>query len=234
VQKKAVNYEYTIGSIRYNSRGLQEINYKLPGNAHSINTALNISRRIGSVLIEAEPSLHTVINRYHYDYTYTTVGTTDSSLEETLLGTAPYQESGSGSTADTTEYRYIGQFGAAISYTLPFWKDQILLRAAGFYVWNNQAGNFDFNAYALVKCSGNVWLHLSYLKKEDLPLALNYEGQYFNSGNPVKNRAGVSVQLFPLRKFSTFFTYQYEEQMQVALQQLASFNAFYLTLKFNL
>lgn len=233
VSDRHVSYETAEGNKKVHTYGLQRLHYNQSGKAISLNLALSASRRYGNLVIEAEPSLHYLNDKFSYGFDYQTAGITDSFDNGSFVGSGNYTETGSGGNPDTANSQFIGQAGLSASYTFPFWKQRLTVRLAGFCLFGKQETNTDMNLYLLLRCHRKLWLHLSYLLKDDLPLALSYEGQYYNQGSPVRNKLGCSFQLLPLAKLSPMLTYQYERQRPY-LQDDIYFHSVFFTLKYRL
>jgi hypothetical protein len=220
------------GLLTHEISGTQTNTYATPGQINSINLATNFSRRFGNLIIEAEPSIHLINHQQQASNTSNIIGTSDTLVNGIKVGSGNYSSVSSTSKQDSIISRNIFQLSTGITYRLPL--EFVTLKLFGHFVSYSNQQDFDVSFNAFIRASNNVWLHLSYLEKKDLPLALNGDGQYFNSGNPVKSRVGFSVQLHPLKKFTQYLTYQFEEQGKFNSSESYKYNSFYLTLKYNL
>lgn len=220
------------GLLTYEVNGTQQYNYSNPGTINSLNLATNFSRRIGALIIEAEPSIHLINHQQRSSYTSSISGTADTLVNGVLVGSGSYSSITNNILSDSILARNIFQLSTGLTYRLPI--EFVTLKVMGHWVVNDKETDFDVSFNAFIRASNNVWLHLSYLQKKDLPLALNGDGQYFNAGNPVKSRVGFSMQLHPLKKFTQYLTYQFEEQGKFNSSDSYKYNSFYLTLKYNL
>lgn len=220
------------GLLTYEVNGTQQYDYSSPGKINSLNLATNFSRRIGALIIEAEPSIHLINHQQTNTVSSTIVGVADTLVNGVLVGSGIYSSTSNSVLPDSILSRNIFQLSTGITYRLPL--EYVTLRAMGHFVANSRQEDFDVSFSAFIRASNRIWLHASYLQKKGLPLALNGDGQYFNAGNPVKSRVGFSIQLHPLKKFTQYITYQYEEQAKFNLSDNYKFSSFYITLKYNL
>lgn len=237
-ESKNVVYSDTVGMRNptiYLTTAKQVIHYINPGKSHFAYLSLPVSKRIGHFSVELLPAAHLISSKYSRSYTYVSEGYTDSIRNNEVKGTKQYYETGSGVNADTSELNIIGQLGAAVSWRLPWLKERLVLRAAAFYLFDNDGNStMAYNATLTCDINNQCRLYATWLRKGALPFALDAEGQYFNHYNPINNRTGLSVQLFPFKQFSPTITYQYEQQERPFDHVLLNYHSVYLTLKYRL
>lgn len=237
-ESKNVVYSDTVGTknpVIYLTTARQVIHYINPGRSHFAYLSLPVSKRIGYLSFEVLPAAHLISSKYSRSYTYVSEGYTDSIRNHEVKGTKQYYETGSGVNADTSELNIVAQLGGAVSWRLPWLNERLVLRAAVFYLFDNDGNSTAaYNATLSCDISSQFRLYATWLNKGALPFALDAEGQYFNHYNPINNRAGLSVQLFPLKQFSPTITYQYEQQERPFDHALLNYHSVYLTLKYRL
>jgi hypothetical protein len=123
----------------------------------------------------------------------------------------------------------------SVLYTWPMFKQAISTKFAFYYLLggNDQAA-IALHFYALLKLKQNIWIHLDWLNKGDLPMMLNSEDLYFNFADEINNRSTITLQLWPLKKWSPSFTYQYEQDTRLQDDAILKYNSFYVALKYKL
>jgi hypothetical protein len=220
------------GIVTYEVNGTQIDYFSTPGSINSLNLSAAISKRLGSFVFEAEPSLHYINYQRQANSNSVINGVADTFINGTLINSGTYVSNTSNPLNDTVSTNRYFQLSTGITFRLPL--EFVTLRVMGHLVRDKNDQDIDASFYAFVRTSNLLWLHISYVEKGDLPLALNNDGQYFNAGNPVKSRVGFSVQLHPLKKFTQYLTYQHEEQGKFNTKENYQFNSFYLTLKYIL
>lgn len=229
-----VNYSDTVGGTIYNTTAEQVIRYNNPGTAHYLHLSLPVSKRLNTLSLEILPSVQLIRSKYRVDYTYTASGLTDSIQDNEIKGTRPYSASGEG-RYDTSETSFIGQIGAGAAWNVSIAGRPLLLRAAAFYLFNNMGENtLAFNAGLTYHLRKNFRIYANWMRKGKLPFSLDTEGQYFNHYHTIRNRASMSIQLFPMRQFSPLFTYQFEQQERFLDKTILNYHSIYLTIKYSL
>jgi len=216
------------------NNGIYTQKFSFPGMTHSLNLAYSISKRNGPLTFGIEPALQAILNTTKINVNYVDTGISDSFINRVHILSYPYKLQGA-STKDTGTFSMIGQIGASINYIWQINGAPLSSKLSGYYLFDNKGTNTAaWNFYTLVKTSTNCWLHLSYTYKGNLPWAFNADGQYFNTYNTINSRTGITMQLFPLKRFSPMLTYQYEQDQRYSDNKTLIYNSFYFTLKYKL
>ncbi len=221
-------------TIFYQTSGTQTTNYAFPGHSHYLNLSVSFSKRIQLFTFELEPAFHYSVDKSTTLYQYFSNGTTDSFVNSIYKGSAPFTASGVGSS-DTTIRSYIGQLGISLLYNWPAFKQMISTRIAFYYLMGEHSQSAPaLHFYSLLKLKENFWIHLDWLNKGSLPWMLNSGDLYFNFTDKIDNRSSITFQLWPSKRLSPLFTYQYEEDTRLQDNAELIYNSFYFTLKYKL
>jgi len=237
-QSRIINYikDYSgaFEKISYQTYYNQDIAYTLPGVTNSFNASVSLSKRIHDLTFEVEPSWHYIQSKNNGVFQYHSVGTVDSFVNNKMLGSAPYADSGYGHY-DSTSGNFIYQLGVAVAYKWPIRHQPLTTRFAAYYLEdNNENKAYAFHFFTLWQIRHDLWLHFSWVNKGNLPWVLNYEGLYYNFTDQIKTRAGLTLQLYPLKRFSPLLTYQYEQDTRSQDNATLTYRSFFLTLKYSL
>ena len=222
------------GTIVYQTNATQHIAYTVNGHAQYINAGFMTAYKAGNFTFEAEPVLHFMHTNGARTYQYTSTGTTDSIKNGHKLGTGPFTETGNGVLSDTVTDTKELQLGGAITYRLPFRKLPVTARVAAYYLHQNGTNAAAYTAHATLLPSPGVAIHLLYTGRGALPVALSNEGQYLNYLAQRQDRVTASVQLFPLKHWSPWLTWQYERNKLLNNAGVAVYQSVYVTLKYQL
>ena len=227
-------YDSPADDITYVTTARQNIRYSFEGATHYLNVVVPFSKRINTLTLEVSPAAYLVSNKSTGGFTYTENGVTDSFQRNLLLGSEIYAGDGNGQL-DSSFTSVIGQIGLSMGYQLPLKGEPIHIRLGGALQFaKNMASVFTWNAYILGRITPYFWVHANYTMKGAIPLALHQDGIFLNHYNKIKDRAGISLQLNPLKRFSPIFTYQYELQERTEDGMRLTYNSVYLTLKYRL
>jgi hypothetical protein len=222
------------GKIAINEHGFETRDVSENGRINALHFAIAGIKRFGRLSIEAEPGIQFSEDKSNLNVLSRVRGRRDTLDDQGHLIRSVDFEKSKEIIRDTSNRSSIGQFGLALTYRIPFLRDKVSLRVSSYYVSDGDINDVDFFAYSLVRLHKKAWIHLSYLYKNDLPLSLNYVGQYYNSISPIRNRSVFTIQLFPLKPLTPYLTWQFEEQVDLSSQKIINYQGIYITVKYNL
>ena len=235
----SATYEQTVpgdnarDTFTYKTRAAETTKYNIPGHTHSLNISLPLSKRRGAFTAAAEPGFHYISSAGTGSYQYNATGITDSFFNHHYKGSGAYNDSSIGSY-DTVIKSFVIQLGGSLTYRWPLRHEPITTRVSACYLFDDHHNKaFAWNVYSLAQMSRGCWLYLTVSGKGTLPWALNSEGQYFNFTDRIKVRAGISLQLYPLRHFSPLLSYFYENDERATDGATLIYRSCYLTLRYR-